>query len=112
MEQYHITEIKDPSDHSNNQAYEAQICHHLDRREKCRQFDITTAICEASADMPHLDDAGDDDSLSEDPGHEPEGCISHPVTTTVGLLTSLQTVAPVSGTIQKCSDYFELGNAL
>jgi len=62
--------------------------------------------------MPHLDDAGDDDSLSEDPGHEPEGRISHPVTTTVGLLTSLRTVAPVSGTIRKCSDYFELGNAL
>jgi hypothetical protein len=111
-ERYHITEIKDPSDHSNNQAYEAQICRHLDRREKCRQFDIATAICEASADMPHLDDAGDDDSLSEDPGHEPEGRISHPVTTTVGLLTSLRTVAPVSGTIRKCSDYFELGNAL
>ena len=39
--------------------------------------------------MPHLDDAGDDDSLSEDPGHEPEGHISHPITTTVGLLKSL-----------------------
>ena len=62
--------------------------------------------------MPHLDDAGDNDSLSEDPGHEPKGHISHPITTTVGLLKSLWTVAPVSGTIQKCSDYFELGNAL
>jgi hypothetical protein len=58
-EQYHITEINDPSDHSNNQAYEAQICCHLDRRERCRQFDIATAICEASADMPHLGDVDD-----------------------------------------------------
>src|ERR1700733_11719146 len=29
---YHI--IKEPSDPSNNQAYEAQICHHLDRGER------------------------------------------------------------------------------
>jgi len=42
-----ITEIKKPSDHSSNQAYEAQICHDLDRRERCRQFDIATVIREA-----------------------------------------------------------------
>ena len=89
-----------------------RICCHLDCREKCQQFDIATAICKASTDMPHLDDAGDDDSLSEDPGHESEGHISHPVTTTVGLLKSLWTVASVSGTIWKCSNYFELRNAL
>jgi Plavaka transposase len=111
-ERYHITEIKDPSDHSNNQAYEAQICRHLDRRERCRQFDIATAICEANADMPHLGDVDDDDSLSEDSGHEPEGRTSHPVTTTAGLLPSLRTVAPVSGTIRRCVDYFELAGAL
>ena len=70
-ERYHITKSKNPH-HSNNRAYEAQICRHLDRRERCRQFDIAAAIHEASADMPHLGDVDDDDSLSEDPGHEVE----------------------------------------
>jgi Plavaka transposase len=111
-ERYHITEIKAPSDCSNNQGFEAQICRHLDRGEKSRQFDIATTICEASADMPHLVDVDDDDSLSEDPRHEPEGRASHPVTTTTGLLSSLRTVAPISGTIRRCGDYFELASAL
>jgi hypothetical protein len=111
-ERYHITEIKVPSDRSNNHAYEAQICRHLDRRERCRQFDTATAIREASADMPHLGHVDDDDSLSEDPEHEPEGRTSHPVTTTAGLLPSLRTVAPVSGSIRRGRDYFELAGAL
>jgi hypothetical protein len=106
-ERYHITEIKEPSDRTNNQGYEAQICRHLDRRERCRQFDIATAICEASA-MPHLGDVDNDDSLSEG---GPEG-LSQPVTTTAGLLPNLRTVAPVSGTIRRHGDYFELAGAL
>ena len=53
-------------------TYEAQLCRHLDRRERCRQFDTATAICEATADMHHLGDVDDDDSLSEDPEHEPK----------------------------------------
>ena len=101
-----------PSDHSNNQAYEAQLYRHLDCRERCRQFDIATVICEASADMHHLGEVDDDDSLSDDPGYEPGGRTSHPVTTMVGLLQSLRTVAPVSRTIWRCRDYFELASAL
>ncbi|KAI0285851.1 hypothetical protein BGY98DRAFT_244155 [Russula aff. rugulosa BPL654] len=88
------------------------VISHLDRRERCRQFDIAAAIHEASADMPHLGDVDDDDSLFEDPGHEPEGCTSHPVTATAGLLQSLRTVAPVSGTKRRWGDYFELSGAL
>jgi hypothetical protein len=62
--------------------------------------------------MHHLGDVDDDDSLSEDPEHEPEGCTLHPVTTTAGLLPSLRTVASVSGTIGRCGDYLELAGAL
>jgi hypothetical protein len=97
-EQCHITEIKESSDLTNNQAYESQICRHLDRREKCRQFDVTTAICEAYADvlgpnnMTHigLEDGSDDNS-----DDEPDRCVSHSVIT---MVRHLQTVAPVSGT--------------
>jgi hypothetical protein len=101
-EQCHITEIKEPSDLTNNQAYESQICCHLDRRERCWQFDLATAICKAydnifgPNNMPHigLEDGGDDDGPN-DSDDEPEGCISHCVTT---MARHLQTVAPVSGT--------------
>ena len=97
-EWYQITEVKEPSDHSNNHAYKAQICRYLNCREKCWQFDFATAICEASADMPRLGDVDNDDSLSEDSGHESVRHTSHPITTTARLLPSLGTVAPVSGT--------------
>jgi hypothetical protein len=56
--------------------------------------------------------ACDDDNLSEDPWHEPEGRTSQLVTTTAGLLRSLGTVAPVSGTIRRCGDHFEHSGSL
>ncbi|KAJ7722412.1 hypothetical protein B0H16DRAFT_1737789 [Mycena metata] len=43
-EHAHITLVKEPASHSNNQKYEAQICRYLDRRDKCRQFDLATAM--------------------------------------------------------------------
>ena len=50
-ERAHIEVIKDPSDFSNNRDYEPQICRHLDRAEKCRQFDLTTAVRDAGIDF-------------------------------------------------------------
>jgi hypothetical protein len=50
-ERCHITEIKNPSRSTNNQEYEAQICRHLDRDEKCRQFNLATAILESNSDI-------------------------------------------------------------
>jgi len=43
-EHAHIEVVKDPAKSGNNQKYEEQICRHLDRSDKCRQFDLTTAI--------------------------------------------------------------------
>ena len=54
-ERCHITEIKDPSHSTNNQNYESQICHYLDRNEKCRRFDLATAIQQAHLDTNPLD---------------------------------------------------------
>jgi hypothetical protein len=51
-----------------------------------------------------LEDGGDDNS-----DDEPDGCVSHSVTTAV---RHLQTVAPVSGTTRRNGDYFEHAGAL
>ena len=50
-ERCHVTEIKVPSRSSNNQEYESQICRYLDREEKCRLFDLATAVREARIDL-------------------------------------------------------------
>ena len=43
-EHAHITLVKDPARAGNNQMYEAQICRYLDRLEKIRDFNLTTAL--------------------------------------------------------------------
>ena len=45
-ERCHVTEVKDPS-YGNNQNYKSQICRSLDCMDKCRQFDMATAIRKA-----------------------------------------------------------------
>jgi hypothetical protein len=47
----HITEIKNPSDSGNNQHYESQICRYLDQAEKCQNFNLATAVHDASVDF-------------------------------------------------------------
>ena len=114
-EQCHVTEIKGPSHSTNNQEYESQICRYLDRADKCRRFDIATAIREAHIDFCHLTDLpglenfnDDDDGLSENPEEDPLFSVG----TTAALLTHIQPVAPVAGTIRRNSNYFELADAL
>jgi hypothetical protein len=55
-------------------------------------------------------DGGDEDDLCENP-EEPEEPF-HTIDTVQGLLTSVRPVAPVSGTIRRHGNYFELVNAL
>jgi hypothetical protein len=50
-EHAHITEVKDPARSSNNQDYESQICRYLDRADKCRRFDLATAVHNAGVDF-------------------------------------------------------------
>jgi Plavaka transposase len=114
-ERCHVTEVKDPS-HGNNQEYESQICRCLDRADKCRRFDIATAIREARIDFRFLTNdrdplAGnndDDDGLYENPEEDPLSIIS----TTATLITQIRPAAPVTGTIRRNADYFELADAL
>lgn len=43
-ERSHIDLIKVPCENTNNRDYCSQICRHLDRDEKCRNFQLATAI--------------------------------------------------------------------
>ncbi|KAG0705937.1 hypothetical protein DFH29DRAFT_799338 [Suillus ampliporus] len=43
-EHTHVSEIKDPACHTNNNDYDPQICRHLDRDEKLRHFAIATTL--------------------------------------------------------------------
>jgi hypothetical protein len=43
-EHTHVSEIKDPARHTNNNDYDPQICRYLDRQEKLRRFTITTTL--------------------------------------------------------------------
>ncbi|KAJ7038598.1 hypothetical protein C8F04DRAFT_1209379 [Mycena alexandri] len=69
-EHAHITEVKAPASNSNNQGYEAQICRHLDRRDKCDLFDLATSIETAGVDL-----GGGD--LDEEPGDDPDFLEEH-----------------------------------
>ncbi|KAG2124238.1 hypothetical protein DEU56DRAFT_917110 [Suillus clintonianus] len=66
---------QDPADSSNNINYDAQICRFLDRREKCRNFQIATSIIarsqsQSQASTSRMTDASSehhDESHDEDP---------------------------------------------
>ena len=54
-ERSHIDFIKIPRENTNNLDYYSQICRHLDRDEKCRHFDLATAIhTAANVEKPSL----------------------------------------------------------
>jgi len=82
-EHAYITEIKDPARASNNQQYEAQICHYLDRMEKCRRFDLFTSIHQARVDFQSIDNGADRDDIDNPDEYEP-------VATTASLLNRLK----------------------
>jgi len=66
-EHAHITEIKNPSDSTNNQNYDQQICRYLDRKEKRRDFDLATSICEKGVDIAsHTNEVTEEDARTED----------------------------------------------
>ncbi|RDB15509.1 hypothetical protein Hypma_004166 [Hypsizygus marmoreus] len=108
-ERAHITEIKEPSESTNNQNYESQICRHLDRIDKCRRFDLATAIREARIDIRSLiDDYANDEDGDE---FEPDGHITV-LNTTATLLSNISPVSQLTGTTRRAGDYYALALAL
>ena len=100
-ERCHITEIKALSHSTNNQGYESQICHYLNRDEKCQQFNLATAICEARIDFHQLIEPGNanDCNLIDDVG-EPSDNSLVAINSTSGFLSHIQLAAPSSGMIR------------
>ncbi|KAJ7046412.1 hypothetical protein C8F04DRAFT_1206239 [Mycena alexandri] len=107
-EHAHITLVKDPASHSNNQKYEAQICRYLDRRDKCRHFDLATAIEVAGVEFiaPELHPTPDGD---DDDGDQPSSFIT---TTTSDLLDGIDPVTNLAGTGRTFVDYFVASSLL
>ncbi|KIK33927.1 hypothetical protein CY34DRAFT_26962 [Suillus luteus UH-Slu-Lm8-n1] len=66
-EHAHISEIKDPARHTNNNDYDPQICRHLDRLEKLWRFEIATTL------KSHVVDPGTETEDEGDEGDEEEG---------------------------------------
>ncbi|KAJ7017066.1 hypothetical protein C8F04DRAFT_1406293 [Mycena alexandri] len=110
-EHAHITLVKDPASHSNNQKYEAQICRYLDRRDKCRQFDLATAMEVAGVDFtaPELHPTPDYDDGDDDGDVNPPSSL---VTTTSNLLDAIDPVTNLAGTRRTFVNYFTASSLL
>ncbi|KJA12854.1 hypothetical protein HYPSUDRAFT_152210 [Hypholoma sublateritium FD-334 SS-4] len=109
-ENAHITEVKDPARSSNNRGYEGQICRYLDRSEKCRMFDLATAVRDAGFDFrarfgntSEMDNTDDAASTSSETFED----ASTRFTRTSTLLESIDPVISLaSSTAQNFTDYF------
>ncbi|KAJ7807710.1 hypothetical protein B0H13DRAFT_2243903 [Mycena leptocephala] len=104
-EHAHITLVKDPASNSNNQNYEPQICRHLDRRDKCKQFDLATAITSAGIDFGAQVSSKSEDEPS-DPDEIDDEEPSLLVNRTSELLDQIEPVARLSGTNRSNTNYF------
>ena len=100
MERCHITEVKDPSYSGNRQDYESQICHYLNHIEKCRLFNLTTAICETGGNVSLLWSDGDDGENGDSDNNNDEGLLRDP-----------QLATPSSRPTWH-ANYFKLANSL
>ncbi|KAG1768243.1 hypothetical protein EV702DRAFT_979542, partial [Suillus placidus] len=58
IEHTHITEIKDPARSSNNNNYDPQICHHLNRTDKCNQFELAISLLDHKQSTEELQGVG------------------------------------------------------
>ncbi|KAG1886158.1 hypothetical protein F4604DRAFT_1572394, partial [Suillus subluteus] len=68
-EHAHISEIKDPVWHTNNNDYDPHICCHLDHQEKLRHFAIAMTLkstCTDSNSVEFLEDEVDEENEEDD----------------------------------------------
>ncbi|KAJ7651861.1 hypothetical protein B0H17DRAFT_1147535, partial [Mycena rosella] len=97
-EHSHITFIKEPVSHTNNQRYEPQICRYLDRHDKVDLFDLATHIEGAGVELR------DEDDLDESGDEEDDGPIL--VSTTLTLLEHAQPPARLVGGSRRLVNYY------
>ena len=103
-EHAHITEVKGPADATNNQDYESQICRYLDREDKCRRFNLATAIREAGIDFRC--------TAMHDAMHEDEDDNLDREDRTSSLLERIDPVSRLEGTARKIINYFDKASHL
>ena len=83
-EHAHITEIKIPGRSGNNRSYHPQICRHLDRSEKHRNFSLALSIQElqmgagTDPEAEDIDDSADLYSGDDDDEESLLGCLLQP----------------------------------
>jgi hypothetical protein len=103
-EHVHITEIKNPARATNNQNYESQICRYLDCADKCRCFDLATAVRDAGINFGGC--------KIHDPDVEDELDDIDALTTTSSLLARIELVSPHTTPTHTTVNYFELAQRL
>lgn len=119
-ERCNITEIKDPSHSTNNQNYKSQICCYLDHNNKCKRFDLATAICQAQFNINFQGDGHPGFNgpncggygLFEDGLFEDEEGQLPKIETSTDLLACIQLATPASRNPRQQTSYFNLTNAL
>lgn len=102
MERAHMDVVKDPARSSNNQNYEQRICRHLGRSDKCRRFDLETAIHDARIEfgtLPMLSHPGTDVG-SDDEDSSPNNIEAHNQNQTNSSATLLSGICTVSNISQ------------
>ncbi|KAG2130225.1 hypothetical protein DEU56DRAFT_872344 [Suillus clintonianus] len=85
-EHAHISEIKDPARHTNNNDYDPQICRYLDRQEKLRHFAIATTLKSTCADSNSEEFFEDEDDKEDE---EDNGDCDEPMDPRTALLAQL-----------------------
>jgi len=111
-EHAHIEVVKDPGKSGNNKKYEEQICRDLDRSDKCRRFDLATAIRDARMEfgMSPVSSFVDDDEDSDDENSSDKYDAPHNENRTSSsstLLNSILTVSNIGQTRRAPTNYFE-----
>jgi len=115
-EHANITEIKDPTQQSNNNNYDPQICQHLDRKEKLRRFELATTLHQLALDIAtdavstgtEDEDNGDKESELENDKHSilfPG--LSRPIT---NYFTISRHLVSASGTVPTPLCSFSIGS--
>ncbi|KAG2127501.1 hypothetical protein DEU56DRAFT_872775 [Suillus clintonianus] len=85
-EHAHISEIKDPAWHTNNNDYDPQICRYLDCQEKLRRFAIATTLKSTCADSNSEEFFEDEDDEEDE---EDDGDCDEPMDPRTALLAQL-----------------------
>ncbi|KAG1886286.1 hypothetical protein F4604DRAFT_1675922 [Suillus subluteus] len=104
-EHAHIMEIKDPARSSNNNNYDPQIWHHLDRTNKCHRFDLAMSLLDNMADS---EQQGSDDDGNVDNDVDFDADDDHDIP--ADLLTIIK--YPASGHSRPITNYFKITKVL